>query len=193
MRVLVAAQPNGLSTSDTLVIPEPVRITMTDVNTATVAKRNIATIRTSGAKLDTLIHTTAMIIMRRGAPVEAGGEGHGDVSLLLPLIAAMPKSGRPKALLAWFQTFSPITVNGDGDKAGITKGEKARPWMLADAEATPFWLLNPEKDVQVFDFDKAMQSLLNRYEKQVKDGTLKPDALLQQRIASARKLVKAAK
>lgn len=164
---------------------------MTDVNTATVAKRNIATIRTSGAKLDALIHATAMIIMRRGAPIEAGGEGHGDVSLLLPLIAAMPKSGRPKALLAWFQTFSPITVNGDGDKAGIVKGEKARPWMVADAEATPFWKLNPEKDVQVFDFDKAMASLLKRYDDQVKAGKITPDELLVKRIASARKLVKA--
>lgn len=166
---------------------------MTDVNTATVAKRNIATIRTSGAKLDALIHATAMIIMKRGAPVEAGGEGHGDVSLLLPLLAAMPKSGRPKALLAWFQTFSPITVNGDGNKAGITKGEKAKPWMVADAEATPFWQLNPEKDVQVFDFDKAMTALLNRYQKQVADGTIKPDEVLVKRIAAARKLVKTAK
>ena len=157
---------------------------MTDVSTSVVAKRNIATIRKSGAKLDSLIHETACIIMQRGFD-------HEDVSLLLPLLAAMPKSGRPKALLAWFQTFSPITVNGDGNKAGIRKDAKAPQWMVSDAIAKPFWQLNPEKDVQVFDFDKAMQSLLNRYEKQVKDGTLKPDALLQQRIASARKLVKA--
>lgn len=159
---------------------------MTDINTATVAKRNIATIRKSGAKLDALIHSTALIIMQRG-------NDHGDVSLLLPLIEAMPKSGRPKALLAWFQTFSPITVNGDGNKAGITKGEKAKPWMLADAEATPFWTLNPEKDVAVFDFDKALTAVLNRYQGQVKDGTLKPDAELIARMDKVRKLVKVAK
>lgn len=156
------------------------------VNTAAVAKRNIATIRKSGAKLDALIHDTAVIIMERG-------QEHGDVSLLLPLLQAMPKSGRPKALLAWFQTFSPITVSGDGDKAGIRKDAKAPQWMVEDAKATPFWLLNPEKDVQVFDFDKAMTALLRRYDTQVKDGIIQPDEVLAKRIASARKLVKVAK
>lgn len=159
---------------------------MTDVNTATVAKRNIATIKRSGAKLDTLIHETACIIMQRG-------HDHGDVSLLLPLLAAMPKSGRPKALLAWFQTFSPITVNGDGNKAGITKGDKANPWMVADAAAKPFWELNPEKDVQVFDLDKALTSLLNRAAKQRKEGILPADPALDARLAQVRKLVKVAK
>lgn len=153
----------------------------TDTNA--VAKRNINTIRKAGVKMDALIHETACIIMQRG-------HDHGDVSLLLPLLAAMPKSGRPKALLAWFQTFSPITVNGDGNKAGITKGDKANPWMIADATATPFWLLNPEKDVQVFDLDKALTSLLNRAAKQRKDGILPANADLDRRLAAVRKLVK---
>ena len=156
---------------------------MTDVSTSVVAKRNIATIRKSGAKLDSLIHETACIIMQRGFD-------HEDVSLLLPLLAAMPKSGRPKALLAWFQTFSPITVNGDGNKAGIRKDAKAPQWMVEDAIAKPFWQLNPEKDVQVFDFDKAMASLLKRYDDQVKAGKLTPDEMTVKRIAAARKLVK---
>jgi hypothetical protein len=157
---------------------------MTDVSTSTVAKRNIATIRKSGAKLDALIHETACIIMQRGFD-------HEDVSLLLPLLAAMPKSGRPKALLAWFQTFSPITVNGDGNKAGIRKDAKAPQWMVSDAIAKPFWLLNPEKDVAVFDLDAALTSLLNRAAKQRKDGILPADAALDARLAQVRKLVKA--
>lgn len=159
------------------------------VNTAAVAKRNISTIKKSGAKLDQLIHETACIIMQRGAPAELGG--HGDVSLLLPLLDAMPKSGRPKALLAWFQTFSPITVSGDGNKAGIRKDAKAPQWLIEDAKAKPFWKLNPEKDVQVFDFDKAMSALLSRANKQAKDGKLVIDEALAKRLAAARKLVKA--
>lgn len=155
------------------------------VDTNKVAKANIRTIKQSGAKLDTLIHTTAMIIMQRS-------HDHDDCSLLLPLLNAMPKSGRPKALLAWFQTFSPVTVNGDGNKAGIIKGPKAKPWMLADAQATPFWALNPEKDVQVFDFDKAMASLIGRYERQVKEGVISStDEALALRIKAARRLIKA--
>lgn len=157
---------------------------MTDVNTSTVAKRNIATIKKSGAKLDALVHETACIIMQRA-------HDHEDTSLLLPLLAAMPKSGRPKALLAWFQTFSPITVNGDGNKAGVRKDAKAPPWMIEDAIAKPFWALNPEKDVQVFDLDAALTSLLNRAAKQRKDGILPADAVLDARLAAVRKLVKA--
>lgn len=156
---------------------------MTDVSTSVVAKRNIATIRKSGAKLDSLIHETACIIMQRGFD-------HEDVSLLLPLLAAMPKSGRPKALLAWFQTFSPITVNGDGNKAGIRKDAKAPQWMVSDAIATPFWLLNPEKDVAVFDLDKALNAILSRAAKQAQDGKLKMDEDLTRRLAAVRKLVK---
>lgn len=158
---------------------------MTDVDTNAVAKRNIKTIKTAGAKLDALVHTTAMIIVQRA-------HDHGDASLVLPLLNAMPKGGRPKALKAWFETFTPIRVNGDGTEAGLLKADK-RVWLIEEAQATPYWDLNPEKDVQVFDLDKALTAILNRAAKQRKDGILPADPVLDARLASVRKLVKVAK
>jgi len=172
---------HSFSTSDRLGYENPV-IHMTDVNTSTVAKRNIKTIKTSGAKLDTLIHTTAVILMQRA-------HDHGDTSLVASLLDAMPKGGRPKALKAWFETFSPIRVNGDG-KVGLLAADK-RVWLIAEATAKPYWDLNPEKDVQVFDLDKALSAILNRAAKQQKDGIFTPDEATTKRLAAVAKLVKA--
>lgn len=141
----------------------------TDNKTIAAQIKSIARV---GPRLDALIHATATSIIMRA-------EAHGDCSQAQQLLDAMPKSGRALALKAWFETFSPIVfVEGkDGvKKAKLQKGAKAKPFMTDDAKATPFWELNPEKAIQPFDFDKAIASIMKRYEDAQKEGKPIKDA-----------------
>lgn len=124
--------------------------------------KNITWVRTTGSKMDDVIHATAVAIL-------VHGQEHGDVSRAGKLLAAMPKSGRAKALKAWFETMSPIRFKDDGTSYLGGKPE-ARVWLIEEAQATPFWDLNPEKDIKAFDFEAMMNSLLKRYEKAVEEG-----------------------
>lgn len=144
---------------------------------------NIKWIGRTGKKLDAIIHATACAII-------VHAQQHGDCSRAKTLLDAMPKSGRAKALLAWFETMSPIRFNGDGE-VGLLADKEKRVWMVDEAKATPFWELNPEKDVVVFDLDKALAALLKKANDQEQKGVFVPDAATKARLAQVRSLVKA--
>lgn len=143
--------------------------------------KNIKAVTTSAAKLNQLIHTTAMMIVRHAAPVAAGGEGHGDCTRALALVKAMPASMRRTMLVMWFSTYTPIRVVDKNDKVGILK-ETAKdytPWDLAGGELTPFFDLaeqNPEG--QIMDFAKlvAMVTRIGKQiEKKIEEGKVAPE------------------
>lgn len=146
---------------------------------------NIRWVGKTGVKLDAIIHATACAII-------VHAKEHGDCSRAKTLLDAMPKSGRAKALLAWFETMSPIRFNGDGE-VGLLADKDKRVWMVDEAKATPFWELNPEKDVVVFDLDKALASLLKKAHDQEQKGVFQPDPATKARLAQVRSLVKTAK
>jgi phospholipase/lecithinase/hemolysin len=148
-----------------------------------VIAANIKWIGTTGAKLDAIIHATAVAILHNAKDT-------GQTTPALDLLKAMPKSGRAKALKAWFETMSPIRINADLTEVKLAGKADTRVWLIEDATDTPFWELNPEKDVQVFDLDKALNALLSRAAKQAKDGILTVDEDLTKRLAQVRKLVK---
>ncbi|UCR81388.1 hypothetical protein [Brevundimonas phage AA] len=147
--------------------------------------QNIKWIAATGKKLDAILHATAVAII-------VHAKEHGDCSRAKTMLDAMPKSGRAKALAAWFETFSAIRFNGDGE-VGLLADKEKRIWLVEEAQATPFWELNPEKDVVVFDLDKALAALLKKAHDQEQKGILVPDAKLKARLAQVKSLVATAK
>jgi hypothetical protein len=124
--------------------------------------KNIKLVATNGAKLNLLIHATAMLVVQHA-------KEHGDCTRALTLVKAMPASMRRTMLVLWFSTYTPIRVVDKNDKVGILK-ENAKgytPWDLEGADATPFYDLaeqNPEG--KVLDF-AALVALVSRLSKQI--------------------------
>lgn len=92
---------------------------------------NIEKVKTSGAELDTLIHTTAVQCMLHA-------KEHGDVTLAQRLMEAMPKASRALALKDWYHKFSPMRLEG---KVGILKATQKgyNAFRVEEADAEPFW------------------------------------------------------
>ena len=141
-----------------------------------IIDKNIKAVTTSAAKLNLLIHRTAMMIVRHAAPVAAGGEGHGDCTRALALVKAMPASMRRTMLVMWFNTYTPIRVIDKNDKVGILK-ETAKgytPWDLAGGDLTPFFDLaeqNPEGQIMNFAKLVAMVTRIGKQiEKKIEEG-----------------------
>jgi class 3 adenylate cyclase len=131
--------------------------------------KNIRAITTSAAKLNMLIHTTAMM-------VAAHAQEHGDCTRALSLVKAMPASMRRTMLVLWFNTYTPIRVIDKNDKVGILK-ETAKGYTPFDLEAgnqTPFFDLaeqNPETGVLDFDKLVALVARLGKtIDKRIDDG-----------------------
>lgn len=146
--------------------------------------KNIKTITTNAAKLNRLIHDTAMMISRHALD-------HGDCTRALTLVKAMPASMRRTMLVLWFDTFTPIRVVISNDRVGMAKeGSKMyKPFDLEAGEATPFYELaeqNPEANT--LDFDKIVAlvaSLAKRIEKKIESGDVKDEDVPSARAVAA--------
>lgn len=95
--------------------------------------KNVKTIALSGAKLDALVHATAVAGL---VLIQADG----NATRMDQLLQALPKGYRRQGFVLWVQAFSPIRWNGDG-KIGLQKPE-AKTYTAfnpVDAEAVPFW------------------------------------------------------
>lgn len=95
--------------------------------------KNVKTIATSGAKLDMLVHTTAVAGLLLI-------QNDGNVTRMDQLLAALPKGYRKQAFTLWVQAHSPIRWNGDG-KIGLQKADAKTftPFNIEAAEQVPFW------------------------------------------------------
>ena len=131
--------------------------------------KNIKTITTNAAKLNVLIHETAMLIMSHA-------KEHGDCSRALTLVNAMPASMRRTMLVAWFDKYSPIRVVQTNNRVGILKATAKNyvEWNLEGAEAEPFYELAeaiPEKPALDFNALVEMVKRLGKtIEKKIEDG-----------------------
>lgn len=114
-------------------------------------------------KVNAFAHSLAMSIAVHAAPKDAGGFGHGDCTRLVGLIAAMPKSMRRDAVIAWFTKYTPIRVSSDLTKAAysdkyakLTADKKLAAWKLAEGDADPFYAsISDKKDAKAIAFDLA--------------------------------------
>ena len=126
--------------------------TVTLLKGASAIEKAIASIANRGKKLDLDIHQAACSTLAHA--IECG-----DVTLAAKLVAAMPKSGRAKALMAWYVAHGPFAV----EKGNLVylKGESD----LAKAIATPFWEFLPEPSPVQFDLAETLAKVLARAEK----------------------------
>lgn len=95
--------------------------------------RNVRTIGLSGAKLDALVHSTAVAGLLL---IQADG----NATRMDQLLQALPKGYRRQGFVLWVQAHSPIRWNGDG-KIGVQKPEAKgfTDFNIEAADATPFW------------------------------------------------------
>jgi hypothetical protein len=136
--------------------------------------QKIRLVATSGAKLNKLIHETAMM-------VASHAKEHGDCTRALSLVKAMPASMRRTMLVLWFSTYTPIRVVDKNDKVGMLKPEAKgfTDWDLEAGDLTPFYELaeqNPEAGV--YDFAKLVemvQRLGKQIDKKIADGKVPPE------------------
>lgn len=151
-------------------------------------RAKIATFSTNRAKLQVLGHEIAMMIVNHAAPIGAGPNacGTNDCSLAIKLAKEMPKSWQAQLEL-WFKTFTPIRVIVKNDKCEYdpaykkltTADERLTAWRIGDAQATPFYELSEEPDVEKsYTFEelvKMFQSLGTRIKNKIDNGEVKEE------------------
>ena len=104
------------------------------------ATQNINAIKTSGAKLDSLIHETGVYIVYQV-------NNHGRIDLFNKFIGVLNKSARKEALLTWLKDHCKVSQKKDKTweykhdrklwaKAGV---EMTVEEALERASANPFW------------------------------------------------------
>ena len=90
---------------------------------------------------------------------------HGDSGPLARLINGLKNTGnRQQGMLAWVEMFTPLNrakaENGDVKFSLPKNADKRRPWLIADADATPFWSATKEKEVTAYDAIKAIDAIV---------------------------------
>jgi len=135
---------------------------------------NLVRITTNGAKLNILIHETAMLIMKHTIK-------SGDCTRALALVNAMPASMRRTTLVTWFTKYSPIRVVFANNVVGMLKKDEKgyTPFNLAKAEANPFYqIAENTAEPGLLDFDKfikMVQAMAKREAAKVDEGKAKPE------------------
>jgi hypothetical protein len=126
--------------------------------------KKIKSIKTRGKNIDKDIHETGVAIMQHA-------EEYHDYSAANRLVDALPKSGRTKAFIKWFSDHTPYNWNEQERTFKLPKNkDKRRQFMIAEAEAVPFWEYTVEKEPEALDIDKIIASLFKRVEKAKNDG-----------------------
>lgn len=125
-----------------------------------IFNKNIRLIGATGAKLDALVHLTAV-----------GGlaivQQTRDARHMDRLLKVLPKGYRQEGFKVWVSTFSPIRWNGNGE-IGLLKPE-AKGFVdfdVAKAEANPFWTLAAAKEKTATELSPA--ALIAMLDKQIK-------------------------
>ncbi len=116
----------------------------------------IVSIKNRGAKLDHDIHSAAMACLNHA-------DKHGDTTLMVRLLMALPKSTRRNALGQWAIAFGKFMQNPDAKAVGTTPlvYDKAANTDLAGAQMKPFWdFRNVPEGTQDWQFGNYMDGVL---------------------------------
>lgn len=111
----------------------------------------IASIAKRGKRLDLDIHFCAVQCMLHAIKC-------GDMTLATRLVDAMPKSGRRKALVAWFRGFGPFNYTEDNGFK-LDKRAEARKYDVETANENPFYDFTEELEIVEFTLEKALRQL----------------------------------
>lgn len=133
-----------------------------------IIDKNLRTITTNAAKLNGLIHETAVLIAEHA-------QEHGDCTRALKLAKAMPASMRRSMLVKWFETYTPIRVRISNDRVGLlAKDAKGyTPFDIEAGKANPFYELaerNPEREYTFEDLAKQVERLAATIERRIESG-----------------------
>lgn len=111
----------------------------------------VSWLKTTGAKVDAVTHALAIYCIYQSMPADptVTGVGNLNISPVMDLMNAMPKSARAKALAAWFNAFSNVRVTEAKGKWSVKLVKPGTDDFKADidiakATANPFWIV-PEK------------------------------------------------
>lgn len=127
------------------------------ITDASALKTEIKAIGAAVSKLESRIHVAAVSCL-------VHAEKHGDVTLMQSLIAALGKSQRRNALLAWCVNYGTFALSEDGKSVVYLKREAD----AKGAEAEPFWEFMPEPAYVQFDVAGELQKLLTKARKAAK-------------------------
>jgi hypothetical protein len=91
---------------------------------------------------------------------------YGDIQVLRRFLDAMPDMARANSLRKWFETFGPVSF--EGNKAHYAKGKKTQ---LGNAISKPFWKFkaNEGDEYVPLDVNKALDLLIKKLEKDAKE------------------------
>lgn len=136
----------------------------------------IALVRSSGAKLNELIHETALMILEHA-------QKHGDCTPAFQLVLAMPASMRRSMLIQWFATFSPIRIKTDFSGVGMLKptSKGYTDFDIEAASVTPFYVMaegTPENAPKMLDFMAILnlvKKAVERIESEADEGHIAED------------------
>lgn len=132
--------------------------------------KSLKLIASTGKKLDTLIQQV-------GVSALAHLKAHGDIVYVNRLFNNLPAGSRKSALTSWLLAHGAIIANTEG-----TKEEKAlKPFLYTKdkvtnveaAAADPWYDHTPDKKPdEVFDLQKALETLLKRATKAAQSGKM---------------------
>ena len=134
--------------------------------------KNIKAIKSTGGKLDALIHESAVFAVEQL-------NLHGNNGAANRLMSALNKSSRKEALYVWFNDFALCKRNHKDNTLEYAKNKKlildgqpiAAEDMILVADATPFYDYTKEiAPASSYDVMKGIKAILNRAKKMHADG-----------------------
>ena len=134
------------------------------------AKRNITRIAKIGVKTKALIHKTAVGILLHA-------KEHGDYTKMIELVdavAAGTSKSMAKLLVQWVVNYTPLdyvaeskrkNAEGKVEKVAhsfVNSKDKKRSYNDADGAENPYYEMERDEDMRPVDFNKLINSLLQR-------------------------------
>lgn len=120
----------------------------------------ITSIATRGKKLENDIHKAAVSCLNHA-------DLHGDITLAIKLVQAVPTMARKNALQDWFLNFGKF---GYDTANKVLTFDKKKVTMLEDAIAVPFWEFKPEPEYKPFDMQASIMAVINKAQKAIEKG-----------------------
>lgn len=157
---------------------------MSKLQGAEAINKEIASIKTAGAKFDKRVQDCALACLEHM-------EQHGDYTLLVNLYLALPKGSRRGSMAAWIMRYSKLTANADkstkADKPFVLDKAKANDLVGAASE---MWYDTgkPEQSPgELLDVQKAVTALLAKVKK-AKDAGIKIKGIDEETFAALQTL-----
>lgn len=121
-------------------------------------RREIGLIKTAGIKFEMRVHIAACSLLQHI-------DKHGDMSMVEPLLEALPGLTRKNALRDWFINYGKLQYDGDTKKIVYAKDRSTK---LTAAWETPFWEFKPEAAYKPMDLVASVNKIIAEAEKRAK-------------------------